>query len=184
MTGPVQAPSEDRAPTTCPLLISVGLLWCSTGSLQPAVYGLYFDWKSIAPDFYIQVNGGPKFNADDNVTKGNYNMFLEGSPLYDVCKESNASSHEMFKKAFPEGFAWELLELMSGPPRASFTWRHWAKWTGDFNGVKGTGETLEMIGSCVVEVDSKLKIKSIDVYYDPNIVMAKLTGFTCRHLGK
>ncbi|KAK3088023.1 hypothetical protein FSP39_013622 [Pinctada imbricata] len=142
------------------------------------------DWKSVTQDFAFQVNGGPKFNAKDNVDRGNYNMLLEGSPLYDVCKESNASSHEMFKKAFPEGFAWELLEVFSGPPRVSFTWRHWAKWSRDFNGVKATGETLELFGSCVVEVDSDLKIKFIHVFYDPSIMMATLTGFGCKHLGK
>jgi len=41
-------------------------------------------------------------------------MMMENSPLFDVSKETNGSSHALFKSAFPDGFAWELLELASG----------------------------------------------------------------------
>ena len=41
-------------------------------------------------------------------------MMMELSPLFDVSKETNASSHDLFKTAFSEGFAWELLEILSG----------------------------------------------------------------------
>ena len=41
-------------------------------------------------------------------------MMMELSPLFDVSKETIASSHDLFKSAFSEGFAWELLEILSG----------------------------------------------------------------------
>lgn len=41
-------------------------------------------------------------------------MMMDNSPLFDASKETNASSHLLFKTAFPDGFAWELLELYSG----------------------------------------------------------------------
>ena len=41
-------------------------------------------------------------------------MMLEDSPLFDVSKETNESSHTLFKTAFPDAFAWELLDLFSG----------------------------------------------------------------------
>ena len=41
-------------------------------------------------------------------------MMMDNSPLFDVSKETNESSHALFKKCFPDGFAWELLELQSG----------------------------------------------------------------------
>lgn len=39
-----------------------------------------------------------------------------------------------------------------------------------------TGELLELLGMAVAEVDENLKIKSIDVHYDPNQLLVKLEG--------
>ena len=50
----------------------------------------------------------------DNVKMGNYLMFLEDSPLYNIENQTHDSSHAIFKKAFPEGFPWELLDVISG----------------------------------------------------------------------
>ena len=70
-----------------------------------------------------------------------------------------------------------MLLYIPGPPIVSFTWRHWGKWTGKYLDTEPTGEEFEMFGSCVVRVNDKLKIESIEVYYDPHPIMAKLTGF-------
>ena len=63
-----------------------------------------------------------------------------------------------------------------GPPRVAFSWRHWAHWTGPYKGRAPTGELLELRGMAVAEVDENLKIKSIDVHYDPNQLLMKLEG--------
>ena len=65
-----------------------------------------------------------------------------------------------------------------GPPRVAFSWRHWAKWTGPYKERQPTGELLELFGVAIVEVDDKLKIKSIDVHYDPNQILMPLEGGT------
>ena len=52
------------------------------------------------------------FNLKDNIELGNYNMLLEASILWKP--ETNKDSHDMFRGALPGGFAWELVELMSG----------------------------------------------------------------------
>ena len=73
------------------------------------------DWKTIDVNRYsFSTNGGPKKDLEANILNGNYNMMMESSPLFDVSKETNASSHALFKSAFPDGFAWELLEILSG----------------------------------------------------------------------
>ena len=41
-------------------------------------------------------------------------MMLVDSPFFDVTKETHDSSHKLFKEAFTEGFAWEVLEVLSG----------------------------------------------------------------------
>ena len=54
--------------------------------------------------------------GEDNVAMGNYLMLLEASPLYDTSTESKDESQSVFKKCFPGGFAWELLDVFSGKP--------------------------------------------------------------------
>lgn len=71
--------------------------------------------------------------------------------------------------------------IFTGPPVVSFTWRHWGKFEGPYKDVSPTNETLEMFGSCVVNVTDKLQIQSMDVYSDPNPTMAALTGFKTSH---
>ena len=54
---------------------------------------------------------------------------MEASPLFDVTKETNNSSHALFKSAFPDGFAWELLERASGKDfKLSLTLNKVLKW--------------------------------------------------------
>ena len=69
-----------------------------------------------------------------------------------------------------------LFVFFVGPPRVAFSWRHWAHWTGPYKGTDPTGELVEMYGMAVAEVDENLKIKSIDVHYDPNQILMKLEG--------
>ena len=56
----------------------------------------------------------------------------------------------------------------------TFSWRHWADWTGSYKNVSPTGETLEMSGMGKAVVTPELKIVDIEVFYDPSAFMAKL----------
>ncbi|XP_033760563.1 pathogen-related protein-like [Pecten maximus] len=136
------------------------------------------DWQSIERDtFTISSNGGRRFKLKDNIEIGNYNMLMWDSPLYQAEEETNQSSHQLFRQAMPGGFAWEVLEVFSGPPKVSFTWRHWGKWEGKYKDCEPTGENLELTGSCVAAVNENLQIVSIEVFYDPNPMIAKLMNF-------
>lgn len=64
--------------------------------------------------FFISSNNGKKFNLDDNINIGNYNILLHDSVLYDTSKLSNEESHGLFRNVFKDGFAWEVLEVFSG----------------------------------------------------------------------
>lgn len=77
------------------------------------------DWGTVDPERYIfRTNGGAPKDLENNIQNGNYNMMMDNSPLFDVSKETNASSHALFKECFPDGFAWELLDLLSGKPHS------------------------------------------------------------------
>ncbi|XP_074644443.1 uncharacterized protein LOC141901232 [Tubulanus polymorphus] len=135
------------------------------------------DWGTIDKTNYtFNVNGIRSFTIQDNIRMGNYNMMMYDSPIYDVSKETNESSHSVFKTAFPTGFAWEVLELYSGPPKVAFKWRHWAEWTGPYREHQPTGETIELYGMCVATVNDDLKIQTLDIWYDPNPFLMKLSN--------
>jgi len=69
------------------------------------------------------------------------------------------------------------LNILKGPPKLTFTWRHWAHWTGPYGIHPPTGELMEMIGSAVVLVDDQLKITDLHVFFDPNPMIAKMMNF-------
>ena len=69
----------------------------------------------------------------------------------------------MFRDAFTEGFPWEVLKVLTGPPVVMFSWRHWAKFTGEFRGRKGKGQLVELYGFARVTVNDQLKIGSVEV---------------------
>ena len=72
-----------------------------------------------------------------------------------------------------------MILCEKGPPKVTFTWRHWARWTGEFRGNAPTNEPIELIGMCVAEVDDQLKITDLQVFFDPNPMLAKMMSFTC-----
>ncbi|CAH1777819.1 unnamed protein product [Owenia fusiformis] len=136
------------------------------------------DWCSIADKdtFKYIINGNHVFSAKDCVEKGNYQITLTDCPLYNPKAFTFETSHALFKKAFDEGFPWELKELFSGPPNIAFSWRHWTNWTGKFGKLEPTNERIEMTGMAKVVVDDNLKLVSVEVFYDPNPLIATLLG--------
>lgn len=66
--------------------------------------------------------------------------------------------------------------MLSKPPYVLFTWRHWGEFVGDYQGNKGSGETLEMYGLLRVTVNDNLKIQIIEAFYDPDSFLEVLEG--------
>ena len=85
-------------------------------------------------------------------------------------------SHDLFRNAFCDGFPWEVLKVLSGPPNVMCTWRHWGKFPGTFRGRQGTGEIIELFGVLRVTVNKDLKIQKIEAYYDAESFLAALEG--------
>ncbi|CAM6103755.1 unnamed protein product [Calypogeia fissa] len=139
------------------------------------------DHKTIdASKFTISVNGGPKLTADQCLEVGSYNALLHSSlpgehENYKSSLETFDSSHEIFRSVFPDGFAWEVLAVYSGPPVVAFKYRHWGVVKGSFKGHEPTGKMAESVGVCVATVDDKLLITKLEVFYDPTEFLAALT---------
>lgn len=73
-------------------------------------------------------------------------------------------------------FAWEVLEVYSGPPTVVCKWRHWGWMKGDYVGknedgdvvtIKAHNQILDIQGVTVAKLNDKLQIISLETWFDP-----------------
>tara|TARA_R110002003_G_scaffold2646_3_gene24523 strand:- start:6395 stop:6964 length:570 start_codon:yes stop_codon:yes gene_type:complete len=73
-------------------------------------------------------------------------------------------------------FAWEVLEVYSGPPTVSFRWRHWGVMKNDYVGfnnkaekvtAKAHGGPIDIQGVTVATVNDKVQLQSVRTWFDP-----------------
>jgi len=113
------------------------------------------DWTTVEVDkFCVQVNGGQEISGEEAAQVGSYNWILKSTSkdLYDAQAHTFESSHKLFRNTFVGGFAWEVLEVFSGPPKVAITRRHWGVFSGEYNGRKGQNEVLELYGFTIASV--------------------------------
>lgn len=138
-------------------------------------------WKTMdISKFQGAINGGCPFMAQHMSDFGACNLFLGESRDYNCRVHSFESSQKVFRTAFPMGFAWECLEVFSGPPTVVFKWRHFGKYTGVFTDkagrrYKGNGQMVSIVGMCIAKVNMELQITGMDVYYNPEELTQRLT---------
>ncbi|MEW6492874.1 MAG: ester cyclase [Cyanobacteriota bacterium] len=134
-------------------------------------------WVSVvAEKFRMKTNSGPAYTADEVVDRGTYNLFLGESQHYSAKAESFESSAQTFLEAFPNGFLWELIEVLSGPPNVTFKWRHWGTFTGSYKDHAPTGERVEIVGMSIARVTEDLKIVSLEHFFDTSSFLGKLAS--------
>ncbi|KAK4185058.1 hypothetical protein QBC35DRAFT_30906 [Podospora australis] len=134
------------------------------------------DWRTVDPSSYtFSINGGPPQTGEHMLTVGTYNAIIEPNEYYCPFHSSFDASHKTFKRMMPT-FAWEVLEVFAGPPKVAFRWRHWGTMKEDYVGfnnkgekvtVKAHGGPIDIEGVVVAEVNDKLQLKSIEVWFDP-----------------
>ncbi|KAL5564886.1 hypothetical protein UlMin_028050 [Ulmus minor] len=138
------------------------------------------DFKSINPEkFRLFVNGREGLSGEETLKVGSYNALLKSSlpkefQYYKADEESFESSHEVFRSALPGGFAWEVIQVYSGPPVIAFKFRHWGFFQGPYKGLAPTGELVQFYGFATLKVDDSLKVEDAEVYYDPGELFAGL----------
>jgi len=138
------------------------------------------DWQTMDISvFDASLNGTTAIDAQVMADIGPYNMLLGDVEGYKSSNNTFESANTIFSEAFSEGFAWECLEVYSGPPEVSFRWRHFGKFTGKYKDEKGevhegNGKMVNVYGACIAKVTADLKIQGLKVYYDPNSMIAPL----------
>ncbi|MFG3256103.1 ester cyclase [Streptomyces sp. NPDC048172] len=134
-------------------------------------------WVSMVTEtFRTRINGGEWASAADIAEQGSYNVLIGDSAFYRREDESFASQHHVFHTAFPNGFFWEVQEVLSPPPVVTFKWRHWGDFTGAYKGFAPSGERIEMYGMSVAKVSDDLRLEEVEHFYDPNAFLSTLTG--------
>lgn len=83
--------------------------------------------------YKFHINGGPGQTGEEMLEVGTYNAIITSNEFYDPAYSDFSSSHKTFKRMMP-AFAWEVLEVYSGPPVVSFRWRHWGEMLNDYVG--------------------------------------------------
>lgn len=106
---------------------------------------------------------------------GTYNAIIAPNEYYSPDYSDFASSHKTFKRIMPT-FAWEVLEVYSGPPTVSFRWRHWGVMKNDYVGINNKGEKvtakahggpIDVQGVTVATVNDKVQLQSVRTWFDP-----------------
>lgn len=104
------------------------------------------------PNYSFAINGGPPQTAEHMLRVGTYNAIIAANEFYSPAKSDFASSHKTFKRMMPT-FAWEVVEVYSGPPRVAFRWRHGGEMKNDyvgFNEFRNLSSCFAvLLGTCV-----------------------------------
>lgn len=133
------------------------------------------EWRTIDPEVYtFAIHGGKAQSADEMTRIGTYNAIILPNELYSPKNMTFAASHKTFKRMMPS-FAWEVVEIYSGPPRITFKWRHWGVMENDYVGINDAGEKItvkahggmiDITGITIANVDSQLRIRGLRTYFD------------------
>lgn len=137
-------------------------------------------WKTVdTSKFRAAVSGGCPFSAQHLSDVGHTNMLLGDTPQYCSSYNTRESSTTIFTEAFSEGLAWEVLEVLAGPPNLTFKWRHFGKFTGVYTDRcgkrhKGSGKLVNLVGICIAKLNDQKVIETVDCYYNPDDLLKHL----------
>lgn len=130
------------------------------------------DYKTVdLKNYTFSLNGRKALTLEEKrELGGGYNSFMQTSlpeefRCYNPDNETADSSHVAFTTAFPRGFALEILEVYSGPPKIVYKFRHWGYMEGPFKGHAPTGQLVELFGISIFHVHIYLYFLLICPFY-------------------
>ncbi|EYU17420.1 hypothetical protein ABFS82_03G089100 [Erythranthe guttata] len=138
------------------------------------------DYKTVVPNFILGINGKKYFTLEQiGKIGGSYNVFLQTSlppslRFYNPDEETYNSSQTVFKQVFPRGFAFEILQVFSGPPVIAFKFRHWGYFEGSYKEYAPTGELIEFFGTAIYTLNEECKVTNVEFFFDRGELLAGL----------
>lgn len=112
-----------------------------------------------------------KVADDESNCSGTYSAVIAPNKYYGA-NSTFDESHKTFRDMMPN-FAWEVLEVYSGPPVVAFKWRHWGWMKGDYVGKNEDGSTvtikahrgiLDIQGVTVAKLNDKFQVTSLETW--------------------
>lgn len=106
------------------------------------------------------------------LSRGTYSAIIASNKYYGPQHTNLEDSHTTFRNMMPN-FAWEVLEVYSGPPTVAFKWRHWGWMKGDYVGknedgttvtIKSHNEKLDIQGVTVAKLNDKLQVTQLETW--------------------
>ncbi|KAL0018648.1 hypothetical protein WJX77_000007 [Trebouxia sp. C0004] len=149
------------------------------GSLGFLVNNLVKNWEKEA-SYKVKGRSGAQLYR-----RSTYNALVGETAYYSSKNTDFEESHSAFRDLMPGGFSWEATEVFSGLPVVTYKWRHWGKMTGTLRCHTGphspieapaTGQTIQLHGMGIAHVTDEFKITKLEIYYDPNEIMAQMVG--------
>ncbi|KAI9773032.1 MAG: hypothetical protein M1839_002233 [Geoglossum umbratile] len=174
--------TRDHPPTSLPALVqNLVKNWEVEASHKMRLA----DWRTIDPPNYsFSINGGSPQTAEHMLEVGTYNAIIPSNEYYCPARVNSMESHKIFKGMMPF-FAWEVLEVYSGPPVVAFRWRHWGEMKNDYIGVNNKGENIrlkahggkiEIQGITVAHVDEGVRLQKVETWFDPLEMFRQMHG--------
>ncbi|KAK7336043.1 hypothetical protein VNO80_28263 [Phaseolus coccineus] len=130
------------------------------GSLEEIVQNAIKSWE-------MELSHKTRLQDFKTINPEKFKLFVNDLKPYKADEETFESSHEVFRSAFPRGFAWEVIKVYSGPPEIAFKFRHWGFFEGPYKEHAPTGKMVQFYGFGTVKVDDSLKVEEVEIYYDP-----------------
>lgn len=108
------------------------------------------------------------------ITRGTYSAIIASNKYYGPAHSNLEDSHTTFRNMMPN-FAWEVLEVYSGPPTVAFKWRHWGWMKGDYVGKNEDGSTvtiraheekIDIQGVTVAKLNKDFQVTQLETWSD------------------
>ncbi|KAK2812246.1 hypothetical protein FQN50_001604 [Emmonsiellopsis sp. PD_5] len=135
------------------------------------------DWRTIdTTNYTFAINGLEPSNAEHMLKVGTYNAIITPCKYYDSKNSDFASSHKTFKRMMPT-FAFEVVEVYSGPPVVTLKWRHYGEMKNDYVGWNDVGEKvtakahggmIDIQGITIAHLNSKMQITKLKTWFNSN----------------
>lgn len=133
------------------------------------------EWTTVdVANFFINVNASTKYDAQFLSDRGLMNVVLqEFAKGYSAKKNTIESASKLFADAFPDGLAWECVEVYSGAPKMNLQCRQFGKFTGKFtdtdgNEYIGDGRVVEVFMNITVTLSESNQITAMEIYGCPS----------------
>ncbi|PGH18789.1 hypothetical protein AJ79_00202 [Helicocarpus griseus UAMH5409] len=135
------------------------------------------DWRTIdTTNYTFAINGLEPSNAEHMLRVGTYNAIITPCKYYDPKNLDFAASHKTFKRMMPT-FAFEVVEVYSGPPVVSLKWRHWGEMKNDYVGyntagekvtIKAHGGTIDIQGITMAHLNDRMQVTKLKTWFNSN----------------